>query len=209
MEIGPRQGSCGTAAFFGRPVYVTDIDTDPLWADYRELALAHGLRACWSTPIFNDQAAVIGTFAIYHLAQRAPTPDEVKAIETITDHVARAIMWSNRPSNAFGHEVGDNAPLKPVLKLVTADHELPSQDPYLLGLHECSVTDAAARNHFDLLDIANRFDAISCAIDAWLDLIAADEPDSPDVKVLQRAKMATQKGAALTRSILAPKKRKS
>ena len=64
-EIGPREGSCGTAAFFGRPVYVTDIDTDPLWADYRELALAHGLRACWSTPIFNDQAAVIGTFAIY------------------------------------------------------------------------------------------------------------------------------------------------
>src|SRR4030095_13694974 len=50
-EIGPRAGSCGTAAFLGKPVYVTDIATDPLWADYRHHALPHGLRSCWSTPI--------------------------------------------------------------------------------------------------------------------------------------------------------------
>src|SRR5262245_5549849 len=45
-QIGDCAGSCGTAAFRGRPVYVSDIATDPLWADYRELALPHGLRAC-------------------------------------------------------------------------------------------------------------------------------------------------------------------
>src|SRR3982751_3165201 len=38
-EIGPSAGSCGTAAHFGRPVYVTDIASDPLWADYRDHAL--------------------------------------------------------------------------------------------------------------------------------------------------------------------------
>src|SRR5437868_5715985 len=48
-EIGPRAGSCGTAAFLGRPIYVTDIETDPLWDEYRDIALPHGLRACWST----------------------------------------------------------------------------------------------------------------------------------------------------------------
>jgi GAF domain-containing protein len=93
-QIGPRAGSCGTAAYLGRPVYVTDIATDPLWADYRDLALPHGLRACWSTPIFDDRQQVIGTFAIYHLTTRGPTPDEIDSIRTITDHVARAIMWS-------------------------------------------------------------------------------------------------------------------
>jgi len=93
-EIGPRAGSCGTAAFFGRPVYVTDIATDPLWANYRHLALPHDLRSCWSTPIRDAQGAVIGTFAIYHRTPSGPTRHEVEAIEMITGHVAQAIMWA-------------------------------------------------------------------------------------------------------------------
>src|SRR5690242_11702674 len=51
--IGPRAGSCGTALFRREPVIVEDIAADPLWDDYRDLALRHGLRACWSTPIFD------------------------------------------------------------------------------------------------------------------------------------------------------------
>ena len=51
FSIGPRAGSCGTAAWRRQPVEVTDIASDPLWADFRELALPHGLAACWSTPI--------------------------------------------------------------------------------------------------------------------------------------------------------------
>src|SRR4029450_2263625 len=51
LEIGPCAGSCGTAAYLGRPIYVSDIATDPLWTDFRHLALPHGLRSCWSTPI--------------------------------------------------------------------------------------------------------------------------------------------------------------
>src|SRR5262245_39498702 len=65
-EIGPSAGSCGTAAYFGRPIYVTDIATDPLWADYRDFALPHGLQSCWSTPIRHADGHVLGTFAIYH-----------------------------------------------------------------------------------------------------------------------------------------------
>jgi len=51
LQIGPSIGSCGTAAYLKKPVIVSDIETDPLWADYKELALKHRLRACWSTPI--------------------------------------------------------------------------------------------------------------------------------------------------------------
>ena len=98
-EIGPNAGSCGTAAFTGRAIYVTDVATDPLWDDYRHLALPHGLRACWSTPITDLAGRVIGTFAIYHLTPRSPTPGEVESIRLITDHVAQAIMWS-RPGAA-------------------------------------------------------------------------------------------------------------
>src|ERR1017187_8397275 len=72
MSIGPCAGSCGTAAFRREPVFVADIASDPLWADYKHLALPHGLRACWSTPIFDAQRQVLGTFAVYHRAPRLP-----------------------------------------------------------------------------------------------------------------------------------------
>ena len=96
-EIGPQAGSCGTAAYLGHAVYVSDIATDDLWKDYRDVALEHGLRSCWSTPILDLDGAILGTFAIYHLTPRNPTPDEVEAIRLITRHVARAIKCSRSP----------------------------------------------------------------------------------------------------------------
>src|SRR5690606_30203855 len=47
LRIGPSVGSCGTAAFLGKRVIVDDIATDPLWADFQDIALGHNLRACW------------------------------------------------------------------------------------------------------------------------------------------------------------------
>jgi hypothetical protein len=93
-EIGPNAGSCGTAAYRGCPVYVADIESDPLWTDYRHLALAHGLRACWSTPIRDTDGKVIGTFAIYRRTIGSPTAAEIESISMITDHVAEAILWA-------------------------------------------------------------------------------------------------------------------
>ena len=74
--IGPRNGSCGTAMYRRRPVVVTDVMTDPLWADYRELAKICGLRACWSTPILSAQGDVLGSFAMYREENRGPLPEE-------------------------------------------------------------------------------------------------------------------------------------
>lgn len=92
IEIGPEVGSCGTAAFVGHSIYVTDIATDPLWANFRDLALAHGLRACWSTPIFDEAGKLLGTFAIYYRTPRAPHSDDVEAINGISHRVAQAVQ---------------------------------------------------------------------------------------------------------------------
>jgi PAS domain S-box-containing protein len=82
--IGPSVGSCGTAAYRAEQVIVSDIATDPLWADFRDLALAHSLRACWSTPIFSSEGKVIGTFAMYYCEPRSPSPREQDTIKHIT-----------------------------------------------------------------------------------------------------------------------------
>src|SRR5438477_11909588 len=85
--IGPRNGSCGTAMYTRRPVVVTDVMTDPLWADYRELAQICGLRACWSTPILSWQGEVLGSFAMYRQEKRGPQPEEMRLTEIAT-HIA-------------------------------------------------------------------------------------------------------------------------
>src|SRR5437773_5402294 len=85
--IGPRNGSCGTAMYTRRPVVVTDVMTDPLWADYRELAQICGLRACWSTPILSPQGDVLGSFAMYRQETRGPRPEETRLTEIAT-HIA-------------------------------------------------------------------------------------------------------------------------
>ncbi len=89
--IGPEVGSCGTAAYRKEAVFVEDIATDPLWRDYRELALPHGLRACWSTPIFDAQQTVIGTFAMYYRQPGKPQPGHLRLIEAATHIAAIAI----------------------------------------------------------------------------------------------------------------------
>ena len=73
VPIAAKAESCGTAAFRKATVTVTDIATDPLWDDYRALALGHGLRSCVSVPILSsgnvpgfEKGEVIGTFALYN-----------------------------------------------------------------------------------------------------------------------------------------------
>jgi PAS domain S-box-containing protein len=87
VEIGPRAGSCGTAAYRKEPVFVTDLTTDPLWISYRHIAEPHGFRACWSFPIFASNGTVMGTFAVYYREPRSPDPASIEPVQRAT-HVA-------------------------------------------------------------------------------------------------------------------------
>ena len=100
VVIGPSAGSCGTAAYRGEPVIVSDINTDPLWADYRDVALAHGLRACWSTPIRSSAGKVLGTFAIYYREPRTPTALDHSLIRQIV-HLASIAVERKQAEEAL------------------------------------------------------------------------------------------------------------
>jgi len=89
--IGSSAGSCGTAATTGERVVVEDVATSPLWTAYRDIALAHGLRACWSSPIFSPSREVLGTFAIYYGEPRGPSAVEIEWVDVATHLAAIAI----------------------------------------------------------------------------------------------------------------------
>ncbi len=91
LRIGPRGGSCGTAAFTREPVIVADVSSDSRWTDFRALAAAHGLRSCWSTPIASHQGQVLGTFALYSGAVREPNAAELRLIDAATKIAGIAI----------------------------------------------------------------------------------------------------------------------
>ncbi|MDP2032135.1 MAG: PAS domain S-box protein [Polaromonas sp.] len=79
-DIGPSQGSCGTAAWRREPVIVTDIETDPLWANHIELARLYGLRACWSLPVLDGTGKVLATFAVYYKGPHTPHPEDLALV---------------------------------------------------------------------------------------------------------------------------------
>src|SRR5438094_2978054 len=89
--IGPETGPCGRATYFSEPVIVCDIAADPLRDDYRDLALAHGLQACWSTPIFSSEGKVLGSFAVLSREPRSPTPQHERIIAQVTHFASVAI----------------------------------------------------------------------------------------------------------------------
>ncbi len=86
VAIGPAVGACGTAAYRNEPVVSRDIETDPRWRDFKELALANGLRSCWSTPIPSRAGSVLGTFALYY-----PEPMDPPAVDRQVVGVATRI----------------------------------------------------------------------------------------------------------------------
>lgn len=91
VAIGPNVGSCGTAAFTGQTVIVENIQTDPRWQDYKDLAGKFNLHACWSTPLINGAGKLLGTFALYYPEPKKPASEEMEVIKLVTRTAVIAI----------------------------------------------------------------------------------------------------------------------
>jgi len=87
VAIGPKVGSCGTAAWRGEPVVVADILSDPLWEDVVDFVRPFGYRSCWSTPIRSYQRKVLGTFALYSREVGLPSAEQNELI-SMAAHLA-------------------------------------------------------------------------------------------------------------------------
>jgi PAS domain S-box-containing protein len=84
LPVGGPEGSCGSLVATAKQVIVADIATHPSWEKCRELAMAHGLRACWSSPIINNDDKIVATLAMYYKEPKVPEDDEISVIAKTT-----------------------------------------------------------------------------------------------------------------------------
>lgn len=116
LPIGPKVGSCGTAAFLKKRIIVEDIATDPLWEDTKNVALPFGFKACWSEPILNSKKEVIATFANYYMTIRKPTKKELKIFKRLASLIG--IILENHRNNK---KLSSNSELLNYVNLATND----------------------------------------------------------------------------------------
>jgi two-component system, cell cycle sensor histidine kinase and response regulator CckA len=171
--IGPNAGSCGAAAYLREPVVVTNIVNDPRWRDYRDLAIAHGLAACWSTPILTAEGALLGTFAMYYRQPRSPTAEHERLIESAV-RLARIAIERQRNEDA--------------LRL---------QAQMVAQYQKMEVVGQLAGG------IAHDFNNLLSVIAGYGDLLLRQlEPGHPARGRLEHIVQATDRGARLTRQLL-------
>jgi len=127
--IGPKAGSCGTSVYHRTQVIVTNIETDPLWENYRSLIRPYGLKACWSTPVISSRGAqVLATFAVYYTTAREPKSDELHMIERTTN-ILRVLMENKRNQDSIKEQ---NKRLQEIASV--SSHEIRRPVATILGL---------------------------------------------------------------------------
>ena len=156
VAIGVGQGSCGTAAYTGKPVIAADVTTDENWNDFRHIALAHGLRSCWSTPIVAAEGGdILGTFAVYKPAPWYPDEAAIRRVNRFTYLAAVAIdhhrlFAALAKSEARFRSAFEGAAAG--LALTSLDGTISKSNPALSRVVGRSVAELAGTNLLDLVD---------------------------------------------------------
>src|SRR5262245_42016382 len=88
FKIGPDSLACGLAAWNGRPVMTPDVEEEPRWKPWLELAREFNFRGCWSFPIETSAGRIVGTFAMYFQRPRIPTASDSHLIASLTHSAA-------------------------------------------------------------------------------------------------------------------------
>jgi PAS domain S-box-containing protein len=191
-EIGPKAGSCGTAAFTGEPVFVSDIATDPLWEDFRKLALAYDLRACWSTPIRSGSGEVLGTFAMYHRRPCEPGAHDLEMVELIT-HTA-ALMIERKHAQDRLKQVNESLESRVV-------EEIGERRAAEVALQQAQKLESIGKLTGG---IAHDFNNLLQIISGNLQLLAGDVPGNTRAETrLANAMAGVNRGAKLASQLLA------
>jgi PAS domain S-box-containing protein len=126
LPVNVESGPCAMAAYLNEQVIATDLASETRWAAYEwcPMALAHGLHACWSTPISSTAGKVLGAFAIYYDEPRTPATLQQSLIEQFSHIASIAVERTQSDAALKRSEARKAAILDSVLDcIVTIDHE--------------------------------------------------------------------------------------
>jgi PAS domain S-box-containing protein len=192
LEIGPEVGSCGTAAFTGEPVFVTDIATDPKWKDFRGLAAEHELGACWSIPIIGGTGQVLGTFAMYHREPREPVAADLELVDLITR--SAAIVISRKQAENALRELNETLEARVV-------EEIAERRAAEVALQQAQKMESIGKLTGG---VAHDFNNLLQIISGNLQLLQAEiAPGSKAERRITNAMAGVQRGAKLASQLLA------
>ena len=174
VPVAPGAGTCGKAAFTATEVITTDLMADPNWAGYLEAARMHGLKACWSWPIFSSAGKVLGTLAVYQGETRGPDAEEQRYMDILRRNVGFVIERS------------------------LAEETLRRTEAQLQHAQKMDAVGKLAGG------IAHEFNNLLTAINGYAELLANLPEDSPDRSTyLSEVRKAGERATILTRQLLA------
>lgn len=96
VNVSPYGGSCGTAAFLKQPVFISDIENNPLWEEYRHIAVVYGYRACWSIPLLSSNKELLGTIVLYSSELGGPDQETLNVVNFLSKLASLAIEVSKK-----------------------------------------------------------------------------------------------------------------
>ncbi|MEV7831691.1 GAF domain-containing SpoIIE family protein phosphatase [Streptomyces subrutilus] len=155
IAAGEGVGSCGTAAHRRESVIATDIATDPFWDDFRDLAEQAGVRACWSTPILARDGSLLGTFAMYHRAPRAPQESDLALARVFAGTAALAIERHEAEQARAAAEAREQAARRDLAFLLAASTSLSSDLDYTETLRRLATACAPALAPLCTVDVVD------------------------------------------------------
>ncbi len=157
MLVGPDIGSCGNSAYWGKLTITPDISIDPKWHEARSTALSHGLRACWSKPIFTNGGEVLGTLAFYYQTPRSPMAQDFDLLER-AGHLAQIAIERNLAEKRL-RQAKEKAEVASRAKsefLANMGHDLRTPLNAILGFTQLLLQEEQSPHQVEQLEIINR-----------------------------------------------------
>ena len=85
------ESACARAMRQGKQVTIEDVETDPAYVPYREIAAAAGYRAVQSTPLVSRRGDLIGMLSTHFRQPHLPTDRELKMLDLYARQAADVI----------------------------------------------------------------------------------------------------------------------
>jgi len=110
VDISPYGGSSGIAAYLKKPVFVADIENNPIWDKNRHIALVHGFRASLSIPLLSSNQELLGTIELYSSQIGAPNEETLKIIDIFSKLAVLTIevLSKNNRQSLYSFEMEHN-----------------------------------------------------------------------------------------------------